>query len=328
MYTVGMTRPKILALDGATLNPGDNPWGAIARLGDFLVYDRTLPEQVIERSLGAAVLIINKVRLSAEVLEALPDLKLVAVTATGFDCVDAAAARDLGIAVCNVPTYGTDSVAQHVIALILHHCHRIDLHDAAVHDGAWCRSPDFCFWNTQLVELAGKALGIVGFGQIGRRVGELGHAFGMRVIAESRSRRNPPEWEGFQWASLGEVFATADFLSLHCPLTDATLGMVNAATLAQMKPTAVLINTSRGGLIVEQDLAEALNAGQIAGAALDVLSTEPPSPANPLLTAKNCVITPHHAWATLEARQRLMQTTAENVAAFLAGRPQNIVNGV
>jgi glycerate dehydrogenase len=322
-----MTRPKIVALDGATLNPGDNPWTAIERLGAFSVYDRTAPEQIIERSQGAAILVINKVKLPAKVLHALSHLKLVAVTATGFDCVDGAAARDSGIAVCNVPTYGTDSVAQHVLALMLHWCHRVDLHDAAVHNGDWCRSLDFCFWNTQLIELAGKTLGVIGFGRIGRRVGELANAFGMHLIAESRSRQNPPAWKNFQWATVDDVFASSDFLSLHCPLTDATRGIVNAGTLARMKPTAVLINTSRGGLIVEQELADSLNRGQIAGAALDVLSAEPPSPGNPLLTARNCIVTPHQAWATLEARKRLMHTTAENVAGFLAGRPQNVVNG-
>lgn len=323
-----MDRPKIVALDGATLNPGDNPWTALERLGEFSVYERTPPEQVLERAQGAAVLVINKVKLPAKMLHGLPELKLVAVTATGFDCVDAAAAREAGIAVCNVPIYGTDSVAQHVLAMILYWCHRVDLHDVAVHRGDWSRSPDFSFWKTPLVELAGKTLGIAGFGRIGQRVGELGHAFGMHILVESRSRKNPPDWANFRWGSREEVFQHSDFLSLHCPLTPETRGMVHAATLSQMKPTAVLINTSRGGLIVEQDLADALHRGQIAAAALDVLSTEPPSADNPLLSAKNCLITPHQAWATLEARQRLMSTTAENAAAFLAGRPQNIVNGV
>lgn len=297
------------------------------QLGEFTVYDRTAAEQLLDRSQGASVLIVNKVKLPGSFLGRLPDLKLIAVTATGFDCVDAVAAQGLGVAVCNVPDYGTDSVAQHTFALVLHHCHRVDLHDAAVHHGEWCRSPDFSFWRRQLVELAGKTLGIIGFGQIGRRVAEVGYAFGMEVIAASRSRRNPPAWPRFRWGTLDEVFSTADVLSLHCPLTDATRGIVNAATLARMKPSALLVNTSRGGLIVEQDLADALNRGQIAAAALDVLSTEPPSPDNPLLGARNCIITPHLAWASLEARQRMMQITVDNVAAFLAGRPQNIVNG-
>ncbi len=321
-----MSRHRITILDGATLNPGDNPWSGIETLGETAVFDRTPTELIAERSRGAAVLVINKVKLPADVLEQLPDLRLIAVTATGFDCVDATAARKLGIAVCNVPVYGTDSVAQHTLALILHSCHRVDLHDAAVHAGAWSRSPDFSFWKTPLVELTGKTLGIVGFGRIGRRVGDLGHAFGMNVIAQSQHRKNAPEWRPFDWGDVEEIFQAADIISLHCPLTTATKGIINAASLAKMKPTAILVNTSRGGLVVESDLADALNQRKIAAAAVDVVSTEPPPADNPLLTAKNCVITPHHAWATLAARQRLMKTTAENIAAFLLSKPQNMVN--
>ena len=321
-----MSRPKIAILDGATLNPGDNPWTEIESLGDVAVYDRTRPDEVVDRSRGAAVLVINKVKLPAATLEQLPDLKLVAVTATGFDCVDAAAARKQGITVSNVPIYGTDSVAQHTFALLLHLCHRVDIHDAAVKAGEWTRCADFCFWKVPLVELVGKTFGIVGFGRIGQRVAELAHAFGMRVIAESRSRKHAPNWQPFAWAELDEIFSTSDFISLHCPLTPETKGLINTASLAKMKPTAFLINTSRGALVAEADLAEALNKDRIAGAAVDVLSVEPPMPDNPLLTAKNCVITPHHAWATLEARQRLMKTTAENIAAFLSGKPVHVVN--
>ena len=321
-----MSRPKIAILDGATLNPGDNPWTEIESLGDVAVYDRTPPDEVLDRARGAAILVINKVKLPAATLEQLPDLKLIAVTATGFDCVDAAAARRQNIPVCNVPIYGTDSVAQHTFALLLHLCHRVDVHDAAVHAGEWTRSPDFCFWKTPLIELTGKTFGMIGFGRIGRRVADLAHAFGMRVIAESRSRRDAPNWQPFAWADLDEVFSTSDFISLHCPLTPETKGLINTANLAKMKPTAFLINTSRGALIVEADLAAALNQNRIAGAALDVLSVEPPVSENPLLTAKNCVITPHHAWATLAARQRLMKTTAENISAFLTGKPSHVVN--
>ena len=319
-------QPQIVVLDGATLNPGDNPWAPIEALGKVTVFERTSSDELVNRARDAAVLVINKVKLSAAAIGQLPKLKLVAVTATGFDCVDARAAREQQATVCNVPIYGTDSVAQHTLALILHLCHRVDLHDAAVHEGQWTRSPDFCFWNTPLVELAGKTLGIIGFGRIGRRVAELGHAFGMQVMASSRSRRDPPDWPDFRWGEPDEIFAKADFLSLHCPLTTETRGLVNTASLARMKPTAVLVNTSRGGLVVEADLASALERGQIAAAAVDVLSTEPPVADNPLLTARNCIITPHHAWATLAARQRLLNTTAENIAAFFAGTPQNIVN--
>jgi glycerate dehydrogenase len=321
-----MQKPRIVVLDGGTLNPGDNPWTPLESLGHVTVYDRTKPELVIERSNGAQVLVINKVKIPAAVLESLPELKLIAVTATGFDCVDSAAAKRLNIAVSNVPIYGTDSVAQHTFALILNHCHRIQTHNDAVHAGEWTRSDDFCLWKTPLVELAGKTLGVVGFGRIGQRVAELGHAFGMDVLAFSRSRQHAPAWQPFAWGTLPEVFRESDFLSLHCPLTPETKGLIRAETLSHMKPSAVLINTSRGALIAEADLAEALNGGTISAAALDVLSVEPPATDNPLLSAKNCVITPHNAWATLDARKRLMTTTAENIAAFLSGKPQHVVN--
>jgi glycerate dehydrogenase len=321
-----MSAPKIAILDGYTLNPGDNPWTPVAALGELSIFDRTPAEQIIERARDASVLVINKVKLPAQVLEQLPNLRFIAMVATGYDCVDAAAARRLGVAVSNVPVYGTNTVAQHAFALILHLCHRVDLHDTAVHAGEWVKCPDFCFWKSPLVELAGLTLGVVGFGRIGRRVAELGHAFGMKVIAPSRSRKNAPSWEPFAWVELDELFSTADIISLHCPMTPETKGLINTANLAKMKPSAILVNTSRGGLVVEADLAAALNRGQIAAAAVDVLSVEPPSADNPLLTARNCVVTPHHAWATLAARQRIMQTTAANIAAFLAGQPQNVVN--
>lgn len=321
-----MPQPKIVILDGGTLNPGDIPWTAIEKLGETAVYDRTPAESIIDRSRGASVLVINKVKLPAAVLEQLPNLKLITVTATGFDCVDAAAARRLGITVSNVPIYGTDSVAQHTFALILHLCHRVDLHDQSLHPGEWVRCPDFSYWKTPLTELTNLTLGIVGFGRIGRRVGELGHAFGMKVLAQSRSQKDVPAWSNFEWADADKIFSTADVISLHCPLTPETKGIINKNSLARMKPTATLINTSRGGLVVEADLAAALNAGKIAAAAVDVLSVEPPTADNPLFHAKNCVITPHHAWATLAARKRLMKTTEENIAAFLAGKPQNVVN--
>jgi glycerate dehydrogenase len=321
-----MSNTKIVVLDGATLNPGDNPWKRIDSLGQVAVFDRTPPELVVERAQKAQVLVINKVKLPATVLEVLPELKLIAVTATGYDCVDVAAAKRLGIVVSNVPVYGTDSVAQHTFALILNHCHRVETHANAVRNGEWTSCPDFCFWKTPLIELADKTLGLIGFGRIAQRVAELAHAFGMRVIAHSRSQKNAPAWSPFTWGTLPEIFREADFLSLHCPLTPETKGLIRAETLSHMKPSAVLVNTSRGGLIVEADLAAALNNGKIAAAALDVLSVEPPLAVNPLLTAKNCTITPHNAWATLAARQRLTATTAENIAGFLHGRPQNVVD--
>lgn len=317
--------PRIIVLDGQTLNPGDNPWSPLEAHGEVVVHGRSAPEQVVPRSRGADVLIVNKVRLPADVLAQLPDLKLVAVSATGFDCVDVAAARQRNVAVVNVPEYGTDSVAQAVFALLLHLCHRVDLHDAAVQAGEWSRSPDFCFWKTPLVELAGRTMGIVGFGRIGRRVGELARAFGMPVLAHDARPANPPEYD-FRWAAIEQLFATADVVSLHCPLTPETAGLVNRQRLALMKPSSILINTSRGSLVVESDLAEALNAGRLAAAAVDVVASEPIRPDNPLLSARNCVITPHIAWATLSARRRLLAAVAENVGSYFAGRPQNVVN--
>jgi glycerate dehydrogenase len=316
---------KIVILDGATLNPGDNPWTPISDLAPTQIFPHTAPGELLSRAEQADVLVINKVKLSAETLAKLPKLKLIAVTATGYDCVDVAAAKQRGITVCNVPEYGTDSVAQHVFALMLHHCQQVALHDAAVKQGEWSRSLDFCFFRTPLVELAGKTLGIIGFGRIGRRVAEIAHAFGMRVVANSRSQKSPPSWQPFAWVTQDELLAQSDFVSLHCALTAETKAMVDRQFLARLRPQAVLINTSRGGLINEADLATALRQGTLAAALLDVLSAEPPPEDNPLLSAPHVTITPHNAWATLAARQRLSQTTAENIAAFFAGRPQNVV---
>jgi glycerate dehydrogenase len=290
------------------------------------VFDRTPTEQVLARSTGADVLVINKVRLDRDLLRQLPQLRFVAVTATGHDCVDSSAARELGIAVANVPVYGTESVAQHVFALLLHMIHRVDLHDAAIRAGEWAERGDFSFWKSPLRELNGKTLGIVGFGRIGRQIAHLAHAFGMRVVAHTRSERDPPSYADFAWLDLISLVRQADVISLNCPLTEQTRGMINAPLLDQFKPTAVLINASRGPLVVETDLAAALDAGRLAGAALDVVSDEPIRPHNPLLVARNCFLTPHLAWATLEARQRLMQITVDNVANFLRGQPSNLVN--
>jgi glycerate dehydrogenase len=317
---------KIVVLDGYTLNPGDNPWTEVEALGEVVIYDRTPPEQVIERSKDADILIINKVKLSRDVLEQLPNLKYITIVATGFDVVDIAAAKEHCISVSNVPVYGTDSVAQHVFAMLLHFCHRITLHDEAVRAGEWTRCPDFCFWKTPLTELVGKTFGIIGFGRIGRRTGEVANAFGMEVLASDVVKSSPPGYDGFSWATPEEIAERSDVISLHCPLTSENRGMVNREFLNRVKPNCILINASRGPLIVDQDLADALNNDQLAGAAVDVVSEEPIRAGNPLLSAKNCLITPHIAWATQSARKRLMGTTVENIKGFQEGAPKNLVN--
>jgi len=317
---------KIVVLDGYTLNPGDNPWDQLARLGDLRVYERTPPDKVVERAHDADVVLTNKTPLTAATLAQLPRLRFIAVLATGYNVVDSAAARARGVAVSNVPEYGTDSVAQHVFALLLELCHHVGLHDAAVQAGEWTRAVDFCFWRTTLIELAGLTMGIVGFGRIGRRVGTLAHAFGMAVIAAGGSRRDEPGYHPFAWTTIPELFSRADVISLHCPLTAHNTGFVNRELLRRVKPSALFINVARGGLVDEAALAEALNAGNVAGAAVDVASVEPLRADNPLRGARNCIITPHIAWASLAARRRLMATTVQNVEAFLAGRPINVVN--
>lgn len=317
---------NIVILDGYTLNPGDNPWTAISALGEVAVFDRTPPDQTLERAEPADILLTNKTPLTAETLKQLSRLKFISVLATGFNVVDVLAARRMGIPVSNVPVYGTDSVAQFVFALLLELCHRVGLHTDSVRQGEWTGHTEWCYWKTPQIELAGRTMGLVGFGRIGRRVGALAHAFGMNVIACGRSRGADPDFAPFRWASLPEVFSQADVVSLHCPLTAENSGFVNQALLERMRPEAFFINTARGGLVNEADLAQALNAGRIAGAAVDVVSREPLLPTNPLLQAKNCLITPHQAWATLSARQRLMRTTADNIAAFIRGAPMNLVN--
>ena len=319
---------KIVVLDGYTLNPGDNPWDEVAAYGELAVHDRTPDELVLERSRGAQVLLTNKTRLGADTIAALPELKLICVLATGYNVVDLEEAAGRGIPVVNVPEYGSDSVAQHAIALLLELTNRVAQYDAAVHDGDWSRSADFTLVARPLTELFGKTMGIVGLGRIGGRVARIAQALGMEILAHNPRHRVAPEGIAVQWLELDELFAKADVVSLHCPLTAENEGLVNAARLALMKPHALLINTSRGGLVNERDLADALNGGRIAGAALDVAAKEPIPPDSPLLGAGNCIITPHIAWATLSARQRLMATTAQNIAAFLAGRPQNVVNGL
>jgi glycerate dehydrogenase len=316
---------RIVVLDGYTLNPGDNPWDELQQLGELVVHDRTPPELVVERASRADILLTNKTPLPATVLAQLPRLRFISVLATGYDVVDVAAARARGVPVANVPEYGTDSVAQHVFALLFALCHRVAEHNAAVHSGEWSRSEDFCFWQQPPLELRGLTMGIVGLGRIGRRVAMLARAFGMKVVGATSGRRAVPI-RGVRQCSVPEVFDRADVVSLHCPLTVETSQMVNAALLERMKLTAFLINTARGGLIDEGALAHALDAGILAGAALDVVSQEPIAPNHPLLHARNCIITPHLAWASLAARRRLMRATVNNVRAFLQGSPVHIVN--
>ncbi|MEO7598106.1 MAG: D-2-hydroxyacid dehydrogenase [Opitutus sp.] len=312
---------KIVVLDGHTLNPGDLSWDPLRQLGDCEIHARSAVSEILPRTAGAEILLTNKTPLDASTLALLPEAKYIGVLATGYNVVDISAARSRGIAVTNVPAYGTPSVAQHVFALILELTQNVALHAQTVRDGKWTRSPDFCYWDRPLIELNGLTLGIVGYGRIGQAVGALGRAFGMKVITSSRRRV-----EGAESVSLEDLFRQSDLISLHCPLTPETNGLINTARLSLMKRSAFLINTGRGPLVVEQDLADALASGQIAGAAIDVLSVEPPSAQNPLLQAKNCLITPHIAWATRAARARLLDIAVVNVKAFIAGHPQNVVN--
>jgi glycerate dehydrogenase len=317
---------KIVVLDGYTLNPGDNPWDAVGKLGELKVYDRTAPHELLERTREAGIILTNKMPLPAETLRQLQKLRFISVLATGYNIVDIVAAGERGIPVSNVPEYGTDSVAQFAFALLLELCHHVGSHDIAVKDGEWAASPDWSFWKTPQILLTGKTMGIVGFGRIGRRVGELAHAFGMEVLAFDPQQGDAPAYTRFHWKSQEDLFGEADVVSLHCPQTPDNTGFVNRDLISLMKKGAFLINAARGGLVNENDLAEALNTGRIAGAAIDVVSMEPMQSGNPLVTARNCLITPHIAWATLTARQKLMTATVENIKAFLSGSPMNVVN--
>jgi len=317
---------KIVILDGRTLDPGREAWAGLDRFGEVELYDFSAADEIAARASGATVLITNKAPVSAALIERSPGLRFVTVTATGFDCVDLEAARRRDIPVSNVPEYGTVSVAQYVFALLLELCHHVALHAEAVRAGDWTNQPDFSLRKTPLIELAGKTMGIVGCGRIGRRVGELARAFGMSTLAYDAFPPKSPGDGLLTWCTLDELFARSDVISLHCPLTDQTAGLVNRGRLRLVKPTAFLINTARGSLVVEADLAEALNAGRLAGAGLDVVSLEPIRRDNPLFSARNCLVTPHIAWATDQARRRLMEATAANVEAFLSGRPINVVN--
>lgn len=315
---------EIRVLDGYCLNPGDLSWNDMAGLGNLKVYDRTSPSELLERAAGAEVLITNKTIISAEAMEALPSLKYIGVLATGYNVVDIEAAKKRGIIVTNIPAYSTDSVAQMVFAHVLNITQRVGLYADLNRQGKWANSVDFCYWDTNLMELHGKQMGIVGYGNIGQATARIALAFGMKVsVYTSKKQSDLPE--GIQKMELEELFKTSDVVSLHCPLTPTTKEMVNAARLRTMKPTAILINTGRGPLVNEQDLSDALNEGIIAGAGVDVLSVEPPTSDNPLLNARNCFITPHIAWATKEARTRLMQIAVANLNGYLAGK---IINNV
>jgi glycerate dehydrogenase len=315
---------NIVVLDGFTLNPGDLSWDELKSLGPCEIYDRTPREMLWERARNAEILLVNKVELSRELISQLANLKYIGVLATGTNIVDLAGARERGIPVTNVPAYGTRAVAQTTLALLLELTQHTGHHAKTVREGRWSRSPDWCYWDTPLIELDGLTMGIVGLGRIGQAVSELASAFGMKVLAVSPSQKSPA---GFtRLVNLETLFRESDVISLHCPLTPLTKNLVNAERLGWMKPTALLLNTSRGALIDEPALTDALNSGRIAGAGLDVLSQEPPPADNPLLHAKNCLITPHLAWATRAARCRLLQKAVENVRAFLSGKPQNVVN--
>lgn len=315
---------NIVVLDGFTLNPGDLDWSALESLGPCKIFDRTTPAEVLARADGAEIVLTNKVILTREQIGRLPRLKYIGVLATGTNVVDLVAARERNIAVANIPAYGTKSVAQATFALLLELAHRTGHHAKTVRDGRWTNNADWCYWDFPLVELDGLTMGVIGFGRIGQAVAGLSRAFGMKVLAHSASKKSGPSFVRF--VELETLFRRSDVISLHCPLTPETKFLVNAGRLNWMKPSAFLLNAGRGLLVDENALAAALNSGKIAGAGLDVLSVEPPPVTNPLLLAKNCVITPHNAWGTRSARQRLMRVAVENVRAFLAGQPQNVVN--
>ena len=319
---------KIVVLDGHTLNPGDLSWDEWRQYGEVVVYPRTPMDAavILERCKDAAALITNKFPLSAATLQALPSVKYIGVTATGYNIVDVETAKKQGIVVSNVPSYGTASVVQMTFALLLELTLRVQRHSDSVMDGKWSRSPDFCFWDYPLVELAGKTMGIIGMGHIGNKVADVATAFDMNIIGTSRTQSNQSHRQNFTWVRIPELLERSDVVSIHCPLFPETRGLINKESLALMKRSAFLLNTSRGPIIVEQDLADALNQGLIAGAAVDVLSVEPPVNGSPLVGAKNCIITPHISWATKEARVRLMAGSLANLAAFVAGNPVNKVN--
>ena len=314
---------KIVVLDGYTLNPGDLSWDGLNRLGEVAVYDRTAADDILERVSDADIVLTNKTPLSADTLRKCRNLRYIGVLATGYNVVDVKAASELGITVTNIPSYGTDVVAQFAISLLLEICSHIGHHDKAVHDGEWERNPDWCFWDYPLIELAGKTMGIIGYGRIGRATGRIARALGMNVIAYDSY-----QIEEFKsdYVDLDTLLSSSDVIALHCPLFPETEGIISARTISRMKDGVIIINNSRGPLIVEQDLADALNSGKVYAAGLDVVSTEPIHGDNPLLSAKNCIITPHISWAAKESRGRLLDIAIDNIKAFLDGKPVNVVS--
>ena len=316
---------KIVVLDGYTLNPGDLSWDALAALGETAVYDRTPADEILARIGDAEAVYTNKTPLTRETILACPNLKFIGVLATGYNVVDVAAAKERGIPVCNVPTYGTAAVGQFAIAMLLEICHHVAHHSEAVHEGRWSGNIDWCFWDYPLIELEGKTMGIVGFGRIGQRTGEIAKALGMRVLAYDAYQNDAGKAIG-TYVDLDTLLKESDVISLHCPLFPETKGIINAASIAKMKNGVILLNNSRGPLIVEQDLADALNSGKVYAAGLDVVSEEPISPNNPLLSAKNCFITPHISWAPKESRARLMNIAVDNLFNWMNGKPTNVVN--
>lgn len=317
--------PKIVILDGYTENPGDLSWEAFEKLGELAVYDRSSADQIIPRIGNAEIVYTNKTPISRATLEACPNIRFIGVLATGYNIVDIAAAREKGIPVANVPTYGTDAVGQFAIAMLLEICHHVAHHSEAVHAGKWTHNADWCFWDYPLIELAGKTMGIIGFGRIGQTTGRIAKALGMNVIAYDAKPNDAGRAIG-EYVDIETLLKTSDVISLHCPLFPETQGIINRNSIAMMKDGVILLNNSRGPLIVEQDLADALNSGKVYAAGLDVVSTEPISEDNPLLQAKNCIITPHISWASKESRQRLMDVAVENLRSFLSGAPINVVN--
>ncbi|WP_288227479.1 D-2-hydroxyacid dehydrogenase [uncultured Enterococcus sp.] len=316
---------KIVVLDGYTENPGDLSWEGLEQLGDLTVYDRSSQDQVVERIGNAEIVLVNKVQLTKEIMAHTTNLKYIGVLATGYNVVDVETAKAKGITVTNIPTYGTDGVAQYAIALLLELCHRIGEHSTTVFAGDWTTNADWCYWNSPQMELAGKTIGIIGYGRIGQKVGAIAAALGMTVIANDRSHTEGIV-AGAKMVDLDQLFSESDVISLHCPLFPETEGLINKETIAKMKDGVYIVNDSRGQLINEADLRDALNSGKVGGAAVDVVSTEPIKQDNPLLEAKNMIITPHMAWASREARARLMAIAVENVEKFQAGTPVNVVN--
>lgn len=319
---------EIVVLDGHTLNPGDLSWEGFEKLGILHVYDRTSTDAVVERIGDAEIVITNKTPLSKQVFASCPSIQYVGVLATGYNVVDVKAAADAGVVVTNIPTYGTTAVAQYVFALLLEMCHHVGAHSEAVRKGRWHSCPDFCFWDYPLIELAGKTMGIVGLGRIGYATAKIAQAFGMKVLAFDAYRNTDWESETLRYVEMDELLSTSDVISLHCPLTEETKGLINKSSLAKTKPGVLLVNTSRGPLINEADLVAALESGHVAKAAVDVIAEEPPRAQNPLIDSKNCIVTPHIAWAPKESRARLMDIAVANVQAFLENKPKNVVSAL